>query len=453
MDNKLTKKYGLFTAMAMVVGIVIGSGVFFKAEKVLNATQGNLPLGILAWVVGGLVMVVSAYTFSIMARKYEKVNGVVDYAEATCGKKYGYFMGWFMAVIYYPSITSILAWVSARYVGGVFGFTDVAGPQVMMLAGLILVVSYAVNALSPIIAGKIQVSTSVIKLVPLLLMAVVGTIVGLANGITIENFTNIPPIASGSTVGNNFMMALVGTTFAYEGWIIATTINSELKDAKKTLPRALVLGTLIVMAVYVLYYVGLAGSVKNAELMGAGEQGVQLAFGAIFGKVGGTLLMVFVAISCLGTLNGMMLGCTRGMYSLATRDEGPMPEKFKQVDPNTNMPTSSGVLGALLVAIWLTYFYGANLTATWFGVFTFDSSEIPIISLYLLYIPMYVMMIVKHKEENVFNRFVMPILAILAAVIMITASIIGHGMSNLYYMIVFVVVMGIGYFFMNKKKD
>ncbi|HKL85576.1 MAG TPA: hypothetical protein VJ861_04535 [Treponemataceae bacterium] len=78
MSNELSKKYGLATAIAMVVGIVIGSGVFFKAEKILQATGGNLALGILAWVVGGLIMIACAYTFSVMASRYERVNGIVD---------------------------------------------------------------------------------------------------------------------------------------------------------------------------------------------------------------------------------------------------------------------------------------------------------------------------------------------------------------------------------------
>ena len=69
MQNQLKEKYGLCTAIAMVVGIVIGSGVFFKAEKVLTATGGDLPLGILAWALGGIIMIICAYTFSVMATR------------------------------------------------------------------------------------------------------------------------------------------------------------------------------------------------------------------------------------------------------------------------------------------------------------------------------------------------------------------------------------------------
>ena len=94
----MEKRYGLPTAICMVVGIVIGSGVFFKAEKVLQATKGNMPLGILAWGIVGAIMIICSYVFATMATRYEKVSGLVDYAEATVGRRYAYYVGWFMAV-------------------------------------------------------------------------------------------------------------------------------------------------------------------------------------------------------------------------------------------------------------------------------------------------------------------------------------------------------------------
>ena len=115
MTNKLIRKYGLFTAICMVVGTVIGSGVFFKAQAILTKTGGDMPLAIAAWLIGGAIMLVCLLTFSFMGQKYERVNGLVDYAEATVGPRYGYYMGWFSATIYFPGMTCALAWVSARY--------------------------------------------------------------------------------------------------------------------------------------------------------------------------------------------------------------------------------------------------------------------------------------------------------------------------------------------------
>ena len=99
MENKLTKKYGLFTAICMVVGIVVGSGIFFKAQDILDATGSNLKIGVLAWLIGGAIMLFCLLAFSGMAQKFEKVNGIVDYAEALVGGKYAYYMGWFTTFI------------------------------------------------------------------------------------------------------------------------------------------------------------------------------------------------------------------------------------------------------------------------------------------------------------------------------------------------------------------
>ncbi|MDD4680778.1 MAG: APC family permease [Clostridia bacterium] len=444
MENELKKKYGLFTAIAMVIGIVIGSGVFFKAETVLKATGGNMPLGIAAWGIVGLIMIVCSYTFAIMATKYEKVNGIVDYAEAAVGNKYGYYVGWFMAVIYNPTITSVLAWVSARYTCVLLGW-DITSGACMTIACFYLVASYAMNALSPVIAGKFQVSTTVIKLIPLLLMAVAGTIIGLLNGMTYDNFTRVADTSIG--IGGGLFASVVAVAFAYEGWIIATSINSELIDSKRNLPKALIIGSFIVVVVYIFYYIGLAGAVSTEALMESGEAGAKLAFQNVFGRVGGSLIFVFVIISCLGTLNGLMIGCTRGMYSLAVRGRGPRPEIFKQVDRVTNMPTNSSILGLLLCAFWLLYFYGANLTASWFGPFVFDTSELPIITLYGAYIPIFFMLMKKEKELSTFNRFVMPILSVLGCLFMVIAAWLAHGMAAVYYLIVFAVIMLIGVYY------
>ena len=449
MENQLHKRYGLLTAITMVVGIVIGSGVFFKAEKILSVTGGNLPLGILAWVIGGIIMVVCAYTFSIMARKYEYVNGVVDYAEVIVGKRYAYYVAWFMATIYYPAMTSVLAWVSSRYLCVLLGY-DATGAECMTIAGLFLVGSYVVNALSPILAGKIQVSTTIIKLIPLLLMAVVGTIVGLNNGLLVENFTTVADATLSPSTA--LFTAVCATAFAFEGWIIATVINAELKDAKRNLPKALVIGTLIVMVVYILYYIGLAGAVPNAALMESGETGTKLAFTSLFSQVGGTLLGVLIVISCLGTLNGLMLACTRGFYSMAVRGKGFAPKTFGRVDKSTNIPHNAATMGLLMAAVWLVYFYGANLT-NWFGPLRFDSSELPIITIYAAYLPILFMFMIKEKDLGAFKRFIAPLLAICGSVFMIIAAAFSHKTSALWYLLLFAVIMVIGIFFAKERKD
>ena len=460
MSEKLQRKYGLFTAICMVVGIVIGSGVFFKAQSILEKTGGNMPLGILAWIIGGVIMLVCLLTFSFMGQKYERVNGLVDYAEATVGPWYGYYMGWFTATVYFPSMTAVLAWLSARYtlvfITSAFpGFPMVIpaaedgciiGPECMALTLFYLCMSYAMNALSPKLAGKFQSSTTVIKMIPLALMAVVGLIVGIVTGTLQNNFVNPAHVAAtqGSGVMSNPLFASVcATAFAYEGWIIATSINAEIKDSKKNLPRALISGGIIIAAIYIFYYIGVAGGATNQELI---DKGATVAFTNIFGNVFGNILNLFIAISCLGTTNGLMLGCTRCMYSLAARGEGPSPEVFGELDRKTNMPANSGIFALMVTAAWFLYFYATNIAKIWTGPFAFDSSELPIITIYLMYLPMLIQWIRKEKDQSILRRFIMPILALCGSVFMVTACILSHKMACLWYLIVFAVIMIIGHF-------
>ena len=453
MSKQLERKYGLFTAICMVVGIVIGSGVFFKAQTILTKTGGNMPLGILAWIIGGAIMLVCLLTFSFMSQKYERVNGIVDYAEATVGPRYGYYMGWFSATIYFPAMTSALAWLSARYTlefivsaNPSFPLTIpaaeggcIVGPECMSLTLFYMCASYAVNALSPKLAGKLQTSTTVIKLIPLGLMAVVGVIYGLVSGNLQQNFVSSAQVEGVSS--SPLFAAVCATAFAYEGWIIATSINSEIKDSRKNLPKALTLGGVIIAAVYIFYYIGVAGGATNQQLI---DQGAPIAFTNIFGGVLGNILNLFIAISCIGTMNGLMLGCTRCMFSLAARGEGPSPKMYAQVDDRTNMPNNSAVFALLVTAAWFLYFYLSNLACTWTGPFVFDSTELPIITIYLMYLPILIQWMRKEKDQSVLRRFIFPSLALCGSVFMVIACIVSHKMACLWYLIVFAVIMVIG---------
>ena len=447
MNNTLERKYGLFTAICMVAGIVIGSGVFFKAQTILENTGGDMPLGVIAWIIGGVIMMVCLLTFSFMGQKYEKVNGVVDYAEATVGKRYGYYMGWFVATIYFPSMTAVLCWVTAHYtLDFVTAVTpqhtaiDSTGPIGVALTFVIMALSFVINLLSPKLAGKLQTGTTIIKLIPLALMAVVGIVYGLITGTLTENFQTNAVVESASAA-NPLFVAVCSTAFAYEGWIIATSINAEIKDSKKNLPRALIVGGIIIAAVYILYYIGVAGGATNQELI---DRGATIGFTNIFGNTLGNILKLFIAISCFGTVNGLMLACSRGMYAIAARGEGPAPHKFGHLNSKTNMPHLSAFVGLVLIVVWFAYYYLSNLLAAWTGPFVFDSSELPIITIYLMYLPILIQWMRKEKEQPLLRRFVLPILALCGSIFMVVASVFSHGWGCLWYLVVFAVFMVIG---------
>ncbi len=435
----LQKKYGFWTATAMVVGIVIGSGVFFKADDVLKASGGSLPTALFAWLIGGSIMVVTAYVFANIATRIKRVNGVVDYFEVAYGQRAGYLVAWFMTFIYYPTLVAVLTWVSAKYTAGLFG----AGDAVWPIAGIYLAAFFFLNACSPVLAGKWQVSTTIIKMVPLALVAVVGSVCGLVNGQTVQSFTNA---AQSVSEGGGLAVATLSTAFAYEGWIIATSINAELKDARKTLPKALIVGTFAVVIIYMLYYMGISGILSNDQVIAAGDDAPVKVLSLIFGNLGGTLLTLFVVISCLGTLNGLVMGSARGMYSIASRNLGPGCDFFCRVNAKTNSTVNSAILGFVMSAVWLVVWYG-NF-AGWWGGFM-DISELPIAFLYVIYISLYVWVVRNFKDLGIMGRVVAPLLAAAGSLYIIWGAVQKDMFLN--FVVITLIMVFAGFLLMNAR--
>jgi basic amino acid/polyamine antiporter, APA family len=443
--DTLKRKYGLATAIAMVVGVVIGSGVFFKADDVLALTEGNLILALVAWGIGAFSMIFGALVFAEFAGRIEKANGIVDYFEEAYGKMAGYIVGWFNGVIYFMPLSAILAWVASLYTMILFGSENPSNSLLTwVLAMIYLILAYALNYLAPVLSGKFQISTTVIKLIPLTLIAIFGVFSGLFSGVSAENFT-LAAQSIGSK-GGTLASAVVATAFAYEGWIVAITINNEIKDSKKNLPKALAIGAFIVFAVYILYFLGVAGVLNTEVIVNNGNEAVSMAAQQLFGTLASTILTAFVVISCLGTLNGLVLSSIRIPYSLALRNNGPFPKHLNQLNSKTNMPLNSAIFAFVLTCGYmLVWYFSINET---FGAYI-GLDEIPIVMIYGLYVFLYVWYMVHFKDLSLFNRFIKPICAIIGSAIILYGGIKNPSIGM--YLIVSVLIIGVGLLFYRKE--
>ena len=447
--NELKKKFGLITAICMVVGIVIGSGVFFKATPVFKNNGGDMLNSLLTVLTVGVLMIICAYTFSILAAQHSRINGIVDYAEAQVGDRLAYATGWFASVIYYPVITSTLSWVSANYTCSLFGFEN--ENVRLLITAFYMTSAFLLNIIAPRISAKFQISTTVIKLIPLLLMAVVGTVAGLINGQTLANLT-ADTTAMTETTGS-FFGAIVAFAFAYEGWIIATCINAELHDTKKNLPKALVIGTLIVIAIYVAYFVGIASVLSTEEIIKAGDNLPKIAFSRLLGsEVFGTIAYVFIIISCLGTTNGVTMGNCRGLYSLSARGQGPAPEKLAKVHDKWNMPVRAALITYVIALVWMLQWEFGLIRGKLPAIISFENDELPIITLYAFYIPIFISMMIKSKGMHPVKRFVFPALSVVACLFMIFCAFYAYKEQAFYYLFIFAVIMLVGLMFYRNKK-
>ena len=457
--REVKKQYGVWTGIAMVIGIVIGSGVFLKAGGVLALSGGDLKISLLAWLIGGIIMVASGFCFAVFASKVTKFNGVVDYVEHATNEKVGYGMAWLFTTIYYPLVASIIALFAGSYffklIGTNIGLTDW---QNFLFAFVVIIGMGVLNYLSPMISSKFQISSTIIKLIPIGLIAIFGLFASLIVGGDYGISNAFGNAASGYEV--NFGEAIKKTTFAYEGWVCATSINAELKDSKKNLPRALAGGTIAILAFYIIYYISLSAFLGNEGTIVQDANAPIAVFEAIMGKVGGAIFTLFIMISCLGTVNGLSISSSRGMYTMSIRGRGIAPKHFSKLGRNQSVSLLSCVYGVGCTLLFLFIWY-LVMNGVWLFAYLGSMDEIVCALIYSVYIFMYVYMMKNFKEYNVFKRFIMPSIGILGSLFFIFC---GTGLYQLVvdgkidslisfgvFMLLFVVLMAPCLFFYKKK--
>ena len=461
--EKVKKQYGLWTGIAMVIGIVIGSGVFIKGGKVLNLAGGDLKLSLLALLIGGLIMVASGFCFAVFATKIKKYNGVIDYVEVTTNRKVGYGLAWLMTTFYYPIIASIVACFASQYIFELFGksYSIPFWPiEVYLVAFAILTITAILNYFSPMIAAKFQVSATVIKLIPILVIDIVGLFASLIAGDGFGVINAFTTDAEG--IKASFGDAIKTTAFAYEGWVCATAINAELKDSKRDLPRALVFGTIAILAFYLIYYISLSAFLGNAGVIAEDAKAPIAIFQKIMGSVGGVIFTIFIIISCLGTVNGLVISCSRGMYTMSCRGQGICPEKFSKLGKNQSVSFLSCVYGYCCTLLMLVVWYLAFQDVPFFRLLG-GMDEIVCAIIYAVYITLYIFIMKNFKEYGIFKRFVMPIIAIIGSLFFV---ICGTGLYQLIFdgdfgslkafgafLILFIVLMFPCLFFYNEKNE
>jgi len=460
-DN-LQKKYGFIVTTCLIVGAVIGSGIFFINETIFGRVGGDLHNAVIAWLIGGAIMFIMMWVWGKLAVEKDGMGGLMEYTDGLLGKTYSYFLGWFLGTILYPTFVAVLAWVTARFTAQLLGWelAFASGPT-WMLAGIYMIGIYLISVLSPKLAGFFQVSTTFIKVVPLILMGVIGIIVGLVNGTTVDNLSYVVSEDSPLFVNNPLFYAITATAFAYAGSEEVLMMSSEIKDRKKNLPKAIIVGSIIIISIYLMYTIGKFGAV-DAETLATPGVGVNTAFQNLFGQQGGNILMVFIIISCLGAMNSAMMAGSRSFYALAIRNRGPVPEYVKQVDKKTNMPPTSAAISLLFCAI-MFFFIFANVNdmggypylyhRRWFGDVNFALSSLAPISLMGMYIPVFFAVMLKQTQWNTFNRFIMPGLSLFGALMMIYMVFYTNWVGAWWYMLFFGVIMAIAAIFLHFNKN
>lgn len=343
MNKKITFTEALLTA----IGMVIGSGIFFRADNILKFTEGNVGIAIIAWASLGFTLIFAGIAMSVLASRSEREGGIVGYMEDVFGEKAAFLTGWFTTFIYIPTLTGILAIVASIFFYDLIGFSFTA-VTLHALAAFFIAMVFTWNYFSTKFAALFSSAATVIKLLPII---IVGTI-----GLTKIDFGVIGSGISAFDMGL-FAAPLLSMAFAFDGWTSVATLSRDMENPQRDIAKVLALNAVIVTIAYTLYFTGMT-MIFNAtpggmeQIIALGDGHVSVAAQSILGDIGGKLILFTVTMSVLGTLNGNVMAGYRYPHALAQAGNLPNSEFFVQ-------ESKYGTTGrAALIAL--------SATAVWF---------------------------------------------------------------------------------------
>ncbi len=324
----LNRSLGLISSLSLVIGTVIGSGIFFKQAAVLDYAHST-NLALVAWLVGGLITMASGLTIAEIGSQMPHTGGLYVYLEKIYGKFWGFLAGWMQIIVYGPTLIAALGSYLATLLVAFFDLPKTSTP---LLAVIVITLIAAFNLLSNRYGAAFQVITTVGKLLPIAAIIIFGLLFGKANAF------NQVATTSGSVSFNGFGMAILATLFAYDGWVLIANMGGEIKNPQKLLPKAIVFGIGLVLIIYMLVTAGIFRVVPASLIHRLGDQAAAHFATIAFGQVGGKLLNIGIIISIAGCINGKVMTFPRIMYAMAKNDELPFSKQLAYLNKRMRTP-------------------------------------------------------------------------------------------------------------------
>jgi len=343
---------GFWTAVALVLGNMIGSGVFLLPASL--APYGGLSLA--GWVVSATGSVLLAIVFARLGRRDPAAGGPYAYTRRSFGDLAGFLVAWG----YWISSWATNAALAVAFVGYLSPFVPTVVANPASAAGLAVATLWlltAVNARGVAAAGRVQVVTTVLKILPLLLIGIAGlAVLQPAHFAVAER-----PLPA---YGRDVMAVVTLTLWAFLGLECATIPAGSVRDPDRTIPRATLIGTLIAAAVYLVSTVGVTGVVPP-DVLATTTAPFADAARTLFGEGAAKAVAIGAAISCFGALNGWIL--IVGQLPLAVARDGLFPPVFARTTPDGAPVAGMVIAGALSTAL-----IALNYTRGLVPLFTFS---------------------------------------------------------------------------------
>ena len=396
--DELKKEIGLVPALAIVIGMVIGGGVFFKPTAVFGAT-GAPGLGMFAWILGGIISVAGGLTAAEVSAAIPKSGGMVAYLEETYGDVWGYLLGWAQTVIYFPANIAALGMIFGTQAATLLGVSD---SMIKPIAIITIIFLLCMNSLGSKTGGAIQTVSTAGKLIPLFAIIIVGLIKG--DGGVVRLF---PMTMASHPIGTSLGSALVATMFAYDGWINVGAIAGEMKNPAKDLPKAIIGGLSLVMAIYLLINVAYLFVLPASALAATKTPAADVAT-IIFGASGGKIITIGILVSIFGAINGYILTGMRIPYAMATENKLPGSGWLGKLHPTFKTPVNSGILMAVI-----------SILLVFSGKFD-QLTDLLIFVIWLFYVmTFYAVFVLRKNKPNLHRPYKVPLYPVVPAIAII----------------------------------
>lgn len=420
MKEEQKQTYSLWTAIAMIVGVVIGSGIYFKADDILRFTGGNVGLGMLVLALGSLSVIFGSLSLSELAQRNSKSGGLSSYFEDYVNTGLAAALGFFTAYLYFPSVIAVVAWVASIYTWIFLGLS--VSLELQILLGLAYILFFStLNIFSRRLGGYFQTLSTMIKVVPLLIIGCIGFLSKQEFPAVPAHFELIEP----SSVGWGWLAGLVPLAFAFEGWTAVAGIAPEIKNPKKNLPKAYIVGPLIILGLYLLFFYGMNQILGPSFIMSTGDEAITYAGTKLFGPGIGKLFLFIVLISVLGVVNGLILATMRLPQAFA--DRGWIKSaKIAEIHPKYQLSVSSALSVTGVIIFYLLIHYLVQKYSLLPGS---DISEITIVfnsvSLNLLHLA--VLKFYRQGDiKNVLTGLVAPLVAICGSSMILIGNLLNN---------------------------
>ncbi len=342
-NSSLRRVMKLPQATAMVVGIIIGASIFVQPSEI----TGNVPSvpGIfLVWIISGILTIFGALVCAELASIFTRSGGVYIYLKEAFSPSVGFLWGWAMFWCMHSGIIAVIAVIFARYVAYFIPLNDI-GIKVVAISVILLV--SGINYLGVKQGSSLQTLFTIGKVAAILLIIIAGFVFGTA---VPEHFA--PGDLAEETVSvTSFLLALVAGLFAFGGWHMVTYNSEETIDPRKTIPHALILGTLIVTVCYILLN-AVYMYILPLDVVASSKRIAADAADVLLGRGGGAFMAALVIFSTFGALNGVILCGPRVYYAMA--NDGLLFSWFEKIHPKYQTPYKAifaqGIWSSVLVA-------------------------------------------------------------------------------------------------------